>query len=172
MLLREATVKTQISATTTEAFRSAGRTGAWGFTLIELMVVFAIMALVMAVAPVAYGRMQNATQYREVVRGMITDMRIARQQAIVTGRDTAFSVDLGQRHYGAEGSRVRPIPVGIDVRATVAADQVTDGRFDIRFLPSGGASGGSVDVARANGTGVRLRVDWFSGRVEQEVLVP
>lgn len=172
MLPLEARVKTQTSAIPTEAFRSSGPVRARGFTLIELMVVFAIMALVMAVAPVAYGRMQSATQYREVVRGMIAGMRVARQQAILTGRDTVFSIDLGQRLYGAEGSRVRPIPEGIDVRTTVAAGEVTDGRFDIRFLPSGGASGGSVDVARAGGTGVRLRVDWFSGRVEQEVLLP
>lgn len=146
--------------------------GARGFTLIELMVVFAIMALIMAVAPTAYDRMQSATQYREVVRGLIAGMRAARQQAVLTGRDTVFSVDLGRRVYAAEGARARPIPGNVDVRATVAAGEAAEGRFDIRFLPSGGATGGSIDVARAGGTGVRLRVDWFSGRVEQEALAP
>ena len=165
-------MRTPISATPTDVFRGLAMARVRGFTLIELMVVFAIMALVMAVAPVAYGRMQGATQYREVVRGMVVGMRFARQQAILTGRDAIFSVDLSQRLYGAEGVRAHPIPEGIDVRATVAAGEVTDARFDIRFLPSGGASGGSVDVARANGAGVRLRVDWFSGRVVQEALLP
>jgi general secretion pathway protein H len=165
-------VKTQIFATPTDALHSPRAATARGFTLVEVMVVFAIMALVMAVVPVAYGRMQSATQYREVVRGMISGMRVARQQAILTGRDTVFSIDMDQRLYRAEGSRAQPIPENIDVRATVAEGEVADRRFDIRFLPSGGASGGSVDVARASGTGVRLRVDWFSGRVEQEVLLP
>ena len=39
-------------------------------------------------------------------------------------------------------------------------------------MPRGGASGGSVDLIRPSGTGVRLRVDWFSGRVEQEAIEP
>ena len=61
------------------------------------------------------------------------------------------------------------MPDGLELRA-IMADQETapDGRMAIRFLPRGGASGGSVDVLRPSGSGVRLRVDWFSGRVEQE----
>ena len=42
----------------------------------------------------------------------------------------------------------------------------------IRFLPEGGATGGSVDIVRPSGSGVRLRVDWLSGRVEQEPITP
>ena len=41
----------------------------------------------------------------------------------------------------------------------------------IQFLPSGGATGGGIDVLRASGAGTRLRVDWLSGRVEQEALL-
>jgi general secretion pathway protein H len=143
-----------------------------GFTLIELMVVFAIMALVMAVAPVAYDRMSSATQYRETVRGIMSGMRAARQAAMLSGRDALFAVDLDRRVYGVEGSAPHAIPEAILVQATVAASEVRDGRFVIRFLPSGGASGGSIDVSRSSGGGVRLRVDWFSGRVEQEALQP
>ena len=47
-----------------------------------------------------------------------------------------------------------------------------DGGLSIRFLPRGGASGGSVDIVRPSGSGVRLRVDWFTGRVEQEAIAP
>ena len=35
-----------------------------GFTLVELMVVFAILALVMALAPASLGRMYETAQYR------------------------------------------------------------------------------------------------------------
>ncbi len=143
-----------------------------GFTLLELLVVFAILALVMAVAPIAYDRMHSAAQYREVVRGMVGSMRAARHQAVLSGRDALFSVDLRQRLYGLQGAAENAIPETVSVRATVAAGEVQDDRFVIRFLPSGGASGGSVDVARPSGDGVRLRVDWFSGRIEQEALQP
>lgn len=140
-----------------------------GFTLIELMVVFAILALIMAVAPSAYDRMKTAMDYRDVVRGVVTEMRSARQQAVLTGRDTAFAVDLEHQQYGVEGGKPRSIPQGIELRAIVADSEARGTHFAIRFLPSGGASGGSVDVLRiASGDGVRVRADWFSGRVEQE----
>ena len=92
-----------------------------GFTLIELLVVFAIMALVMAVVPIAYDKMHSAAQYREVVRGMVTGLRAARQRAELSGRDVVFSVDLRQRSYGLEGTREQSIPETVFVRATVAS---------------------------------------------------
>ena len=139
-----------------------------GFTLIELMVVFAILALVMAVAPSSYDKMKNSMDYRDVVRGVVTEMRAARQQAVLTGRDATFVVDLENKQYSSQGSKPRTIPPDIELRAIVSESEAKGAQFAIRFLPSGGASGGSVDVLRSSGDGVRLRVDWFSGRVEQE----
>ena len=139
-----------------------------GFTLIELMVVFAIMALVMSIAPSAYDKMKSSFEYRDVVRGVVTDMRAARQQAVLSGRESVFAVDLEHKQYGVEGGAPRPIPEGIELRAIVSNSEARGAHFSIRFLPSGGASGGSVDVLRNSGDGIRLRVDWFSGRVEQE----
>ena len=139
-----------------------------GFTLIELMVVFAILALVMAVSPSSYDKMKNSMDYRDVVRGVVTEMRAARQQAVLTGRDATSVVDLENKQYGSQGSKPRTIPPDIELRAIVSESEAKGAQFAIRFLPSGGASGGSVDVLRSSGDGVRLRVDWFSGRVEQE----
>lgn len=143
-----------------------------GFTLVELLVVFAIMALVTAVAPMAYEKMQDSLRYRETVRGMVTLLRAARQQAVLTGHDTLFELDLRERRYGQPGDRMQTIPAGLAVHATVADTEADDQRLDIRFLPSGAASGGSIDIVRPSGAGVRLRVDWFSGRVEQRPLIP
>ena len=41
----------------------------------------------------------------------------------------------------------------------------------IRFYPEGGSSGGGIDMERADGTGVRISVDWLVGRVSQETYV-
>ena len=68
---------------------------------------------------------------------------------------------------------MRPIPVPLEVRATVAGQELQEnGVAAIRFLPDGGATGGSIDIMRPSGAGTRLRVDWLSGRVSQEVLLP
>ena len=71
-----------------------------GFTLVELMVVFAILALVMALAPASLGRMYETAQYRSAVRGIVTEMRAARQRAQSKGVEARFTVNLRERTYG------------------------------------------------------------------------
>jgi len=151
---------------------AASATKARGFTLVELLVVFAIMALVIGVAPVAYEKLQDSLHYRETVRGMVSALRAARQQAVLAGHDVLFELDLRERHYGVQGGPAHPIAPALPVRATVADTEVLDQRLDIRFLPSGAATGGEVDILRPSGSGVRLRVGWFLGRVQQQALEP
>ena len=84
-----------------------------------------------------------------------------------------YVADLGRAYpqyptlqaYIAAG---RTLQAGIDA-ASVAADIPLSA---IRFLPDGGATGGSIDIVRPSGAGVRLRVDWLSGQVLQEPLSP
>jgi general secretion pathway protein H len=144
-----------------------------GFTLVELLVVIAIMALIVGLMPVAFGRLHESAQYRDTVRAVLADMRAARQQALVEGSEVRFAVNLQQRRFGVEGGPQREVPEPLELRAVMAASETGgDGSMAVRFLPRGGASGGSVDVIRPSGSGVRLRVDWFSGRIEQEPVEP
>lgn len=144
-----------------------------GFTLIELLVVFSIAALLVGVVPFAFERMQESVQYRSVLRGMLSDMRSARQQARIQGAEVRFKVDLQARRFGLDGGVAKDIPAALQVRATVAGIEAGGGQVAaIRFLPDGGATGGSIDIVRASGQGTRLLVDWMSGRVTAEALRP
>lgn len=145
-----------------------------GFTLIELLVVFAIMALLVGLAPTAYEKAREGAQYRDVLRTMLADIRTARQQALATGTEVLFSVNLRERVYGIQGRTQRSVPPSLELRATVAGVELTaEGIASIRFLPEGGATGGSIEVARRQtGVGTRLMVDWLSGQVTQELLLP
>ncbi|AVS89698.1 type II secretion system protein GspH [Paracidovorax avenae] len=141
-----------------------------GFTLVELLVVFAIMALVVGLTPFAFERLREASSYRDAVRTMSSQMRSARFQAMAEGREVRFSVDLRNRLYGV-GAAMKPLPEPLQLRAIVANSELDpQSRASIRFLPSGGATGGSIEILRAPGVGTRLRVDWLSGRVTQEAL--
>lgn len=143
-----------------------------GFTLVELLVVFAIMALLISITPIAYQKMRDTAQYRNVLRTMLSELRVARQQAILTRSETRFGVNLQQRSFGVQGRIETLLPDSLTVRATVAGAELgPSGVAAIRFLPDGGATGGSIDVLRQDGGGgTRLRVDWLSGRVTQEAL--
>lgn len=145
-----------------------------GFTLVELLVVFAIMALLIGVVPIAYQKMRSTAQYRDVLRTMLSELRSARQLAAFTHSETRFSVDLQRRTFGIQGRSEHALPEALALRATVAGAELrSDGVAAIRFLADGGATGGSIDVLRPEGGGgARLRVDWLSGRVTQEPLTP
>jgi general secretion pathway protein H len=142
-----------------------------GFTLIELMVVLAIIAVLLAVAPVALQRYRESSDYRDTLRTMAAGLAEARRAAISGGRVVAFSVDLGARQYGVEGRPARELPESLTIRATVADTDLVGSVARIRFYPSGNATGGSIELVRQSGTGARLRTDWLDGRVSIEGLL-
>lgn len=144
-----------------------------GFTLVELLVVLGIAGLLIALAPVAFDRMREGAQYRDVLRRITADLRQARQQAVATGREARFVVDLKERSFGLAGRPSFVLPESIEVEATVAGIEMSDqSSAAIRFLPEGGATGGTVAVTRKSGGGTRITVDWLSGRLTQQALQP
>lgn len=145
-----------------------------GFTLVELLVVFAIVALLAGLVPIAFDRLREGAEYRATVRAMAGELRAARHRARAQGRALSFVVDLDRAGFGLSDARaLRPLPRSLRVRAVVAGTELEgSGRAAIRFLPGGGATGGSIELVRASGAGTRLRVDWLTGRVSHEGLAP
>lgn len=149
-----------------------------GFTLLELMVVLAIGALMVGVVLPVGARMYDTMTYRDAVRQISEAVHGARYRAITSGEpvDLVFEPDAGR-------FLVKPAAQPVAARAmaelsgdlrfsAVTAREVSPGQglAAIRFYPGGGSTGGSLSVQRANGSGVRLRVDWLLGRVSQEAL--
>lgn len=167
---RAATARTPICATPAEP-RPRGGSGARGFTLIELVVALALAALMVALVPPALEKLRDGMHYRDTVRAIVTGLRAARERALTRGAEVRYVVDLADRRFGPDSGPQQPLPPPLQLRLTVAGiewrpDQVGA----IRFLPQGGATGGSVDVLRADGSGVRITVDWLSAAVSQTAI--
>ena len=143
-----------------------------GFTLIELLVVLAIMGLLVGLVPTALERMREGAQYRDTLRAIASGLRSARQQALHARSETRFVVDLDARRYGIADGTQHEAPDGLQLRATVAGTHMQSQTAAIAFFADGGSTGGSIELLRPSGAGARLQVDWLSGRVSQEALLP
>ena len=145
-----------------------------GFTLIELLVVMAIGALLVALVPPAFDRLRDVSQYRDTVRAIVVDLRQARQQAIAFGQVVNFQVDLSGRKFGIDGRSFKALPESLEVKTTVGKSESTNASqlATIAFMPEGGSSGGTIELVRQSGAGVRIRVDWLFGQISQEPRVP
>lgn len=152
------------------AIAAAANLRAGGFTLLELLVAISIAAALLATVPVALVRAYETMEYRATVRNLVAGLKSARLEAARTGRDVPFTVDLDARRFGV-GDRLRArLPDSLEVRVIVAERELRGGRSAIRFYPDGSATGGSIELHRSAGGGLRLRVDWLLGRVSQEPL--
>jgi general secretion pathway protein H len=149
--------------------RAQSNGGLRGFTLIELLVVLAIGSMLVALVPSAFDRLRDVSQYRDTVRAIVVDLKQARQQALVYGRAVDFRVDLSDRQFGVVGRPFKALPTSLEVKTTVGSDGGPDNtqHASIVFLPEGGSSGGTIELVRRSGAGVRIRVDWLSGEVTQ-----
>lgn len=143
----------------------------YGFTLVELLVVFALLALVVGLVPPALGKLQEGMQYHHAVQNISRLLRQARLQATTQGQPVAVVFNTRQRSYGLAGQDWQTLPDSLDMQLQTATEaNLDDGSQSILFLPSGGATGGSITLLRPTQppTGLRLRVDWLSGLVSQE----
>lgn len=173
MAPRAAKAKIPICATPAEASVAPAIQRTGGFTLVELLVALALVGMIVALVPASLGRLRESVDYRDTVRAVVTDLRGARQKAMADGAEVRFLVDLEKGHYGLDGRMPRTLPSPLQMRVTVAGiEWAGQQAASIRFLPQGGATGGSIDILRPQGNGVRITVDWLSASVTQTAIDP
>ena len=143
-----------------------------GFTLVELLVAFTIMAMALAVLPIAYNKLAHAVTYQSSIRNIVSEISSARLQAMSTGQSVAFYINPAKKVYGVAGHDSYELPASYTISVVVAQQEVAQGQVaQIRFYPDGGSTGGSVTIMRRAHDGVRFRVDWLTGRLTQERVI-
>jgi general secretion pathway protein H len=137
-----------------------------GFTLLELLVVLAILALTLSfVAPTLSGRATN-TEVRAAALQIGSGLRLARSQAIGSQRETRFLLDLEAYRYRTDRQRgSRQLPDGLDIELTTSSKEIVSAEAGaIRFYPDGSSTGGRV-IVRNERRVLHVDVDWFTGHV-------
>lgn len=139
-----------------------------GFTMIETMVVLAIMAMAFAIAPAIVSGL-SGSRLRAAADELAAELRGARGQALRRNAPVELTLDLTKRGYSLSGSnRFRPLPEVVDgVDVAPAALVQPGGLARVRFLPDGTADQVRISL-RHGSTSKVVAVDWLTGRVRAD----
>jgi general secretion pathway protein H len=136
-----------------------------GFTLIEVIVTLAILGLALALIVGYKPPWSSGLGLRGTAAALASGLRLARSEAILRNRPVALELDLAGHQFRVGDGAARQLPPRLTVALlTVAGEQRSGTRGDIRFNPDGSSTGGRISLADG-GHGIAVGVDWLSGRV-------
>jgi len=138
-----------------------------GFTLLELLVVLAILTLVAAIVLPALASPSDGLRLRTAAGEIAGHLRLARSAAIARNAEIAVTIDADKRTIEADGVPPQPFGSDIAVKLTVAEpERATPSRGGFRFFQDGSSTGGDI-VLRLRDKELRLCVDWLTGRAQE-----
>ena len=139
--------------------------GEGGYTLLELIVVLAIISLLLGLFSTSMTRHSSLSSPKLIGKLIETDLEQARATAMSTGKpvDVLFDAERHIWRTGAGAERRWPDDVNVDLRTVSFA--TTAGKMNgIRFLPEGSSTGGEIALRRESQV-VSVKVDWLTGRI-------
>ena len=137
--------------------------GIAGFTLLEMIVAVAILAVVAALAMPYFARPSDGVRLQAAVRELAGALRLTRTTAIARDTDMALEIDVERRTFQSPAVPQRSFAPDIFARLTVAEpERSTASRGGFRFFPDGSSTGGDVVLVLRDQT-ARLCVDWLTG---------
>jgi type II secretion system protein H len=134
-----------------------------GFTLVELLVALAIVALVAALAfpgIQASSRSQNA---ETISREIVSRLRVSRTMAIARASPQSVVIAPDARQIRFPDGSLLGIPQ--EVELTIVTGQVTvlaESEAVLAFLPNGSATGAELFLKDA-ASEVKIEVNWLTG---------
>lgn len=145
---------------------TAPRSRQRGLTLLELIIVIALMAILAGVTLPMFGPGVSTSQLRSSARQVAAGLRTARSEALAQRRETFLVVDVaGKRFKVDQETAEHKLPAGIAITLFTAQNDLVDGNVGaIRFFPDGGSNGGRITLA-AGERKFEVDVDWLTGRI-------
>jgi general secretion pathway protein H len=136
-----------------------------GFTLLELVLVLAIIALATLLGAGAIGRGMEGLRLRSAANGVAAQLRFTRAQALATGEPQRFIIDPSAHAWTAPKGRHGELPASASVAFIGAREvQPSEGEGAVVFFPDGAATGGRVRLQQG-GAAWQVDVAWLTGQV-------
>ena len=136
-----------------------------GFTLIEILVVFAIMTLLIGILMPMGRHQRDRAALASSAHQIASAMRLTRSRAVVENRPMAFLIDIKRDLYRAGLAAPTAIPPGYQVALMTTEDQLlSESVGSIRFYADGSSTGGGIALTSAAGR-YDILVDWLTGGI-------
>lgn len=136
-----------------------------GYTLMELLIVIAVIAMVIVALPLMYAQWRPTVEAKVAVQSLTEAFRAARVTAITENQETSVVIDLSGRTYSVAAEAV-PRRFDDEVALTIHDPKCLESATvaKIRFFADGGSSGCDMTIT-AGRRSYRIAVQWLTGRV-------
>ncbi|MEY4784931.1 MAG: hypothetical protein RIR41_2866 [Pseudomonadota bacterium] len=145
--------------------KDAARRGEAGFSLLEIMIALAILALSVALVGAAFGRSSVGFRFDAAAQELALSLREAQARALRSGRDVALVIDVDTRLYRLQEDPEVQLPEGIALNVMSAGEVMASSRRPvISFAPDGGSTGGAIRLSLEDRS-TTISIDWLTGAV-------
>ena len=139
-----------------------------GFTLLEIVLVMAIIALASVLAAAAMTGGFKGMQLKASAKEIASNLRYTRTQAIATGKPQRFVIEPAKHAWQAPNGHHGTIPDKLGIEFTGArearANAARQDQGAIEFFPDGAATGGRIRLT-AGKSAWDIDVAWLTGQV-------
>lgn len=137
--------------------------GQAGFTLMELIVVLALIGLAVAVAAPRLGGVRETAALRSAALGLGSQLRAMHAAALRDNADQALTIDVERRSFWTSvDRRLHPLPPEMAISVWGSGlEKPTPRTVAIRFRPDGSACDANI-LLRQGVRSAMLRVDWLT----------
>jgi general secretion pathway protein H len=138
-----------------------------GFTLMELIVVMAILAAIAALVAPSFSRTIASARLRSAASDVRTSLARGRALAVAAARERTVDFDLSRGEFGVDNEAVRRLPETLRLGAVLpGGGRMERGSVRIRFFPDGSGDGAEISVTAEDGGTLRVTVDPLTGLSE------
>jgi general secretion pathway protein H len=138
-----------------------------GFTLVELIVVLAILAGLAALVAPSFSRTVDSARLRSAASDVRATLARGRALAVAAARERIVAFDLSRGEFGVDNEAVRRLPETIRLGAVLPGEErQEEGSVRVRFFPDGSGEEAEITVTAQDGGTLRVTVDPLTGRSE------